>query len=255
MKLKVRPTKRMFNPVYKNMTRGSINKREVYFMSWLKNFLTTSLGKKYVMGLTGLLLCGFLFSHVVGNFLLFVGDYAYNAYAHALMSTPLIYVAEVILLSVFLLHFFYGVGLTLQNKSARGTNYVMNKTKGKKNSFAYSSMPITGIIILIFVVVHLINFKYGNLYYKEYEGVRMRDLYTLVIELFRDPLYVVYYVASVVAVGIHISHGFSSAFQSLGLNHSKYTPFLEKFSLLYSIFITVGFSILPIWAYFKGANL
>lgn len=216
--------------------------------------LLSSIVKKQLTGLTGLLLCGFLVSHLIGNFLIFVGPEAFNLYAYKLTSTPLIYVAEVILLGIFLTHFGMAIYLTIQNKLARTVGYYMKQPTGRGSTFASSTMPISGSVILVFVVLHILHFKFGAYYEITHDGVVMRDLYRLVVEQFQNKWYTFGYIASMSVIGIHVSHGFWSAFQSLGFNHPKYTPVLRALSTLYALAIFGGFSSLPIYCLLQGVK-
>jgi len=214
--------------------------------------LSSSVVKKQIMGVTGLLLCGFLLSHLIGNCLIYVGPKAFNSYAHALITNPLIYVAEAVLAIIFLTHVGIAMRLTLENSQARPEKYFIRQKSGHGATFASSTMPYTGIIILIFLVLHIINFKFGPVYMATYDGVDMRDLHKLMIEYFANPLNVAWYIFAVIAVGIHVSHGFWSAFQSIGFSHPKYNGLLQGLSKAYALLITVGFSALPIWCFMQG---
>jgi succinate dehydrogenase / fumarate reductase cytochrome b subunit len=214
----------------------------------------SSVVKKQLVGITGLLLCGFLVSHLIGNFLLFIGPEAFNKYGHALTSNPLIYVAEAGLLVLFLVHLGLALKVTIQNKQARPTKYYMKTKTGRGANFASSSMPYTGIILLAFIIFHLQGIKFGTYYEVTYDGVVMRDLFKLTFEKFSSLPYVIFYVISMIAMAIHVSHGFWSAFQSIGFWHNKYTPFLRKTAFAYAFFVGVGFSTLPIYCYLTGVN-
>ena len=215
---------------------------------------SVSIVKKQVMAITGLLLCGFLVSHLLGNFLLFKGDRAFNSYSHALITNPLIIPAELGLLVIFLVHLFLAIKLTIENKMARPIDYYMKKHTGRGATFASSSMPYTGLIILGFIIYHLINFKYGPHYNITYDGVEMRDLYKLLIEYFSNIGNIAFYEFCMVALGFHVSHGFWSAFQSLGFNHPRYNKSLECFSKMFGVVIALGYMSLPIYCYLQGAR-
>ncbi|AYF44776.1 MULTISPECIES: succinate dehydrogenase cytochrome b subunit [Halobacteriovorax] len=221
-------------------------------MSALRFYLTNSIAKKQVMGVTGLLLCGFLFSHMLGNFLLIAGKDAFNQYAYTLTSNPLIYLAEAVLLVIFLSHIFMALKLTIENKAARPVKYYMKQPTGRGSTFASSTMPYTGMLILFFLVMHLINFKYGDVYMTTLNGMEVRDLYKTVIDYFASPLNVGIYVLFMITIGIHVSHGFWSAFQSIGFNHPKYMPAIQFISKLYAVILTVGYSTIAIWCHVKG---
>lgn len=215
---------------------------------------STSIGKKQIMGVTGLLLCGFLVSHLIGNLTMLVSADAFNKYSHTLISNPLIFPAEIILTLIFLSHIVMGFKVTIENKIARPIGYHMYKKSGRGGTFASTSMPVTGVIALVFLVSHILGLKYGTQYTTVVGGVEMRDLYRTTVEYFQDMTHVIAYIISVVALGIHVSHGFWSAFQSLGLNHPKYMPKIQCASKLFGLVVAIGFSIFPIFCYLQGGH-
>lgn len=215
---------------------------------------STSVVKKVAMGITGLLLCGFLISHLLGNFLIFVGADAFNLYAHTLTSNPLIYGAEAVLMLIFLTHLFMAIRLVIENKMARPTPYYVKRPTGRGATFASSTMPITGVVILVFLVLHLIQFKYGTYYETSVAGTVMRDLYKTVIEFFKQPLNLAWYVIAMAALAVHVSHGFWSAFQSIGFNHPKYTPCINRLSKIFAVIVFLGYSSLPIFCFLQGGQ-
>lgn len=214
----------------------------------------SSIGKKQIMGVTGLLLCGFLVTHFIGNCTLFLGPDAFNKYSHALTSNPLIYFAEAALLGLFLAHIFMAVKLVIENNKARPVEYHTYKKSGRGGTFASKTMPHTGIIALVFLVIHILGLKFGTQYVTNVGGVEMRDLYKTTIEYFQDPLHIVVYTIAMIALGIHTSHGFWSAFQSLGLSHPRYMPKIQLTSKLFGLGVVVGFSALPIFCYLQGGH-
>lgn len=214
----------------------------------------TSVVKKVAMGVTGLLLCGFLVSHLLGNFLIFVGPDAFNLYAYTLTSNPLIYVAEAVLLAIFLGHLFMAFRLVIENKMARPVPYYSKTPTGRGSTVASSTMPYTGVVILVFLVLHLIYFKYGTYFETVVDGVTMRDLYKTVIDYFKNPLNVVWYVVAMAALAMHVSHGFWSAFQSVGFNHPKYTPCIGTLSKVFAVVVFLGYSSLPIFCFLQGSQ-
>ena len=216
--------------------------------------LKSSVVKKQLIGITGLLLCGFLVTHLLGNFLLFVGPEAFNKYGHALTSNPLIYLAEAGLLALFLGHMGLALKATLENKAARPQRYYMKTKTGRGSTIASSTMPYTGAILLAFIIFHLQGIKFGAVYNVTYDGVVMRDLYKLTFEKFASLPYAAFYVVSMIAMAIHVSHGFWSAFQSVGFWHNRYTDSLRKAAIGYAVFVGLGFSILPIYCFLTGAN-
>ncbi|MBC7540430.1 MAG: succinate dehydrogenase cytochrome b subunit [Bacteriovorax sp.] len=214
----------------------------------------SSIGKKQIMGATGLLLCGFLVTHFVGNCTLFLGPAAFNKYSHALTSNPLIYLAEAALLGLFLAHILMAIKLVIENKKARPVEYHTYIKSGRGGTFASKTMPYTGIIALVFLVIHILGLKFGTQYSTTIDGIEMRDIYKTTIEYFQDPLHIVFYIISMIALGIHTSHGFWSAFQSLGLSHPKYMPKIQLASKLFGLFVVIGFSSLPIFCYLQGGH-
>ncbi len=213
-------------------------------------FFSSSIGKKYVMGATGLGLSLFVLTHLLGNLALFVSAEAYNKYSHALVTNPLIYIAEAGLLGIFLLHLSMAVSVNLQNKSARPTRYAMPTNGEKAVSNASRTMIHTGIVVFIFAVYHLVTFKFGPHYDVTYDGVTMRDLHRLVVEVFQSPAYVAGYVVALLALGHHLSHGVKSAFKSLGFNHPKYVFSVEKIGFGFALLITIGFIAQPLYVFF-----
>ncbi len=217
----------------------------------ISGYLSSSIGKKQIMGLTAFALIGFLKTHLLGNLLILGGRDLFNEYAHKLMSLgTLLYVAEIILLVIFLTHLFLAAALTYQNKKARPVKYHSKKRTGRGATFASNTMPYTGIVILVFVCLHLLNFKYGSYYEYELNGVIVRDLYRTVIEYFSNPIYTAWYVIAMIAMGIHLSHGVQSAFQSMGFRHDRYTPIIKRLGGILSFVLTFGFSALSVYGYY-----
>ncbi|MFP5385959.1 MAG: succinate dehydrogenase cytochrome b subunit [Bacteriovoracia bacterium] len=218
----------------------------------VNHYFRSSIGRKHLVAITGLLLCGFLVSHLAGNLLLLVGSDAFNIYASKLASLgSLLYVAEAGLLVIFLVHLYLAVRLTFENKKAKG-KYELKKRTGRGTTIFSITMPYTGIILLIFTILHLMNLKFGTYYEIEVGGVVMRDMYRTTMEYFQNPVHVIWYAFAMICAGMHTAHGFASAFQSLGLNFPKYYPKIKFISYLYAIVIGGGFAFLSTWAYFKG---
>ena len=215
----------------------------------------TSICKKQFMAMTGLLLCGFLLAHLSGNCLIYVSADAFNRYGHMLVTNPLILPAEMGLVALFLAHICMAIKLTVENKNARPQNYYLKSKTGRGATFASSTMPYTGMIILIFLVWHLITVKYGPYYVTQVDGKEMRDLYRLLAENFSNPLHVAGYIFCVSALGIHVSHGFWSAFQSFGINHPRCNCLLKCVSKIFGLLMALGYSALPLFLYLKGGKL
>lgn len=223
-------------------------------MNWFIRFLTSSIGQKIIMSLTGIFLITFLPVHLLGNFLLLSGDggEAFNQYAYFMTNNPLIKTVSYGLYFFIVLHSIQGIILWQTNKSAKGSTYAVGKANA---SFASRNMGALGTIILVFILVHMYQFwlkmKLGMTEMVTYEGYSepVKDLYSLVAYTYEQPFFVLFYVVSMITIGFHLSHGFQSAFQSLGLSHKKYTPFIKALGTGYSILIPLGFALIPIWMY------
>jgi succinate dehydrogenase / fumarate reductase, cytochrome b subunit len=219
-------------------------------MKSVSSFFCSTLGRKQIMAVAGLSLCLFVLGHVLGNFLMFIGPEAYNMYGYKLTSTPLIYVAEAGLLVMIVLHIVEGILVTRTNMKARPQNYAVYASGEKRTSYTQRTMMWQGSVILAFVVLHLITFKYGEVYTVRYGDQEVRDLFRLVYEVFQSPGYVAWYIIAVAILGFHLSHGFYSSVQTLGFNHPAYTPKIKSASVIYGIIIGVGFAIQPIYMMF-----
>ncbi len=217
-------------------------------MGWVVTFLQSSIGKKLLMGCTGLFLCSFLLVHLAGNFSLYVGKEAFNAYTDLLSHSPFIKVAEVVLVLVFAVHIFLSAMLTLENRQARPLRYEMDVSAGAR-TFMSSYMFHTGAIVLIFLFLHIWTFKYGDWSHDPalVGNPENLTLYDLVAARLGEVYYAVGYMAAMLVLGFHLNHAFQSAFQTLGLNHKKYTPFIKKLGTLYATAVTVGFFSFPIY--------
>ena len=213
-------------------------------------WLGATVGRKQLIGLTGLGLCGFLLMHMLGNLLILVGPQAYNEYSYKLISNPLIYVAEVGLVALFLGHLVFASAISIKNVAARDSRYAVMSNGPKGTSMIQRTLWPQGLLILVFVILHLITFKYGTHYTVNYGGVEMRDLHKLVIEVFQQPLYVAWYLVALVVLGLHVSHGLGSSFQSLGIHHPRYQCAIRCMSLTYAFVVILGFLSQPLYVYF-----
>ena len=209
----------------------------------------TSVGTKLLIGITGLALFLFLLSHIAGNALIFLGPTIFNNYSHALTSNPLIPVIELVLAVIFLTHIFKTVTMYLGNQQARPVAYQTKKSQGapSRKSVSSTTMIISGLWLLIFVVIHVKTFKYGPEYPSDVEGVR--DLYRLVAENFRNPLMVAFYFVSMLLVGSHLWHGASSSFQSLGLDHPRWTPRILALGKVFAVLVGGGFILFTLYVH------
>lgn len=221
-------------------------------MKWIINFLTSTLGQKLIMSLTGLFLIIFLPVHLLGNFLLLAGDggEAFNVYAKFMTGNPLIKFVSIGLYAFIVIHAIQGVIVWRVNKAKKGSRYAV---QAKNTNWAASNMGILGTIILVFILIHMYQFwlkmKLGWIPPVTIDGVEMSNLYATVSGIYSNLFFVIFYVVSMVVIGLHLSHGFQSAFQTLGLNHKKYTPLIKALGTGYSILIPLGFAVIPVWMY------
>lgn len=216
--------------------------------------LVSSLGKKIFMGISGLMLSGFIVVHLLGNLTLLSPDRdPFNKYADFLLNLgTAIYVAEIILASIFVIHFVYGIYVTIGNWRARPINYKMVTNAGhtSKKSIASSTMIWTGLLVLIFTILHLLHFKYGAIYmYTTADGMYIRDLYETVYRFFANELNVIFYVVVMILLGYHLSHGVWSAFQSIGINGKSFTPIIRWIGYAFAVVMAAGFLGIPIFVY------
>lgn len=222
-------------------------------MGWLADSLNSSIGKKFVMAITGISLILFLIVHLINNLSMYLGVEAYDTVVKSLDGIkPIVRVIEVILAIIFIWHIYNGVRLWFINKKARPEKYAVNASS--ENSTIFSrTMIITGSIIFIFLVIHLqtmwYSFNFG-------EAHSNHQYYYFVAETFNQSIvYSVFYIVAMVVLGFHLYHGFQSAFQTFGWNHNKYFPFIKKFGYAYAIIMTLGFASLPIYfLFFYGGN-
>lgn len=206
----------------------------------LLEFLESSIGKKMTIALAGFLLCGFLIAHLAGNLFMFAGADAFNRYAEALESNPLLPLAEGGLVMLFLLHVALAVRAKLANAAARPVDYEVYRGKDARTPGSMT-MAATGALILAFIIIHVATLKF------EIGGLKGPDLYAHVTGWFRNPLYAGFYVLAVAGVGLHLSHGVQSALQTFGAHHPRYTPMIKKLGLLFAVSIAAGFASLPIY--------
>jgi succinate dehydrogenase / fumarate reductase, cytochrome b subunit len=220
--------------------------------------LKSSLGRKYLMALSGLFLCLFLVVHLLGNLQLFKDDggQAFNEYTYLMTHNPLIKIVAYVNYAFILLHVFDGFMLTRANAKARGSSYA-KVDQSKSSTWSSRNMGILGTLILIFLVVHMKSFwfemKFGTMPTISYEGNSMeyKDMYTVVAEAFSQTWYSLLYVVSMFALGFHLVHGFQSGFQTIGLNHHRYTPVIKTIGIgVFAILIPALFAAMPLFFLF-----
>ncbi|RZK61849.1 MAG: succinate dehydrogenase cytochrome b subunit [Pedobacter sp.] len=221
-------------------------------MGSIANAFSSSIGKKLIMGLTGLFLISFLVVHCFLNCFVFIpdGGLTFNIGAHFMATNWLIRAMEIVLMAGLLLHIVQGARLTFQNQAARPVKYAYND--GNANSKWYSrSMGLLGTLLLIFLVVHLSQFwtvsRFTGIPSVDANG--HEDLYAVMKETFSNIGWVILYVLSMISLGYHLLHGFASTFQTMGWNHKKYTPIIKAIGVGFSIIIPLLFAAMPVWIY------
>jgi succinate dehydrogenase / fumarate reductase cytochrome b subunit len=209
-------------------------------MNWICRTLFTSVGKKELQAVTGLLFLLFLATHLLGNLSIYGGRAAFVAYAQHLHALgKLLLVAEVLLAAALIIHVSLGLILFFENRSARPVRYTMDKSGGGR-TFSSQTMPYTGLLILGFIGVHLINFSHHLV------DQTNRTIFQITVEVFSHRGYLAFYLFSMVIVALHVRHGLWSAFQTVGANHPKYMPFIEKLSIVFAVIVGIGFGSLPL---------
>jgi len=214
----------------------------------------SSLTKKFIMAFAGTFLMVFLVVHLgINLFIIPITDNHQDVFreaVHFMTSNPLIKIMEIFLFGGFIIHIIFGLILQIQNWMARPIRY---KKEGWSHTSFFSKFMIhTGIIIGIFLTIHMINFYFVKLGFTNApEGMARviddHDFYSMAVNLFTNKTYSVIYIVLIILLGFHLNHAFQSAFQSLGLDHSKYTPFIKAVGDLYSIVIPLGFCLIPLY--------
>lgn len=236
-------------------------------MTW-KHFFTSSIGKKFTMGLTGFFLITFLIVHCFINSMIFFNDggQTFNHWGHFMGSNLIIRTMEIGLFVFLLLHIVQGLSLWKQNNAARPVKYAVSHPE--KNSTWYSrSMGLLGTLILLFLILHLYHFwlpsRFGGMAnvqaletttLGEYSNQEAHNLYKEMQLVFQNPLAVIVYVLGVFSLCWHLLHGFQSAFQTFGINHKKYTPLIKIIGFVYSIVICLLFALMPVSIYMAWIN-
>jgi len=215
----------------------------------------SSLGRKYLMALSGLFLCTFLIVHCIGNMQLFKDDggQAFNEYTYFMTHNPLIKIVAYVNYALILLHVINGFILLSANKKARPQAYA-NVDQSKSSTWSSRNMGILGTLILVFLIVHMRSFwfemKFGSIPLINYDGseITYKDMYKIVVEAFTQAWYVVLYVICMIALAFHLFHGFQSAFQTFGINHHRYTPVIKVIGVgVFAIIIPALFAAMPLF--------
>jgi succinate dehydrogenase / fumarate reductase cytochrome b subunit len=222
-------------------------------MNLIAGFFRSSLGKKYIMALTGLAMFGFVVVHMLGNLQVFLGPEAINDYGYFLQSKPeIVWSARIVLLIVLILHVWAAIKLSAENRAARPKNYGYYKVVAA--SYASRTMLVSGFVLLAFIIYHLlhftvqvqgINFTHTNFVTLE-DAKHHHDVYNMIVAGFSQPLVAIFYIVSMGLLSLHLSHGVSSLFQSLGWKNGKYAVLIDRLALISAGVLLVGYSIIPI---------
>ena len=218
----------------------------------MANLFATSIGKKVIMSLSGLFLISFIIVHLCVNILLIFGDGTlFNKAAHFMDTNPVVSIVEPILGIGFLVHIIYSIIITTRNYFARPVKYKLSNP-GANSTWASRNMFVLGGLILTFLIVHIANFfwkiKFGSVPYITINGEQVHDTYTLVSQLFINYWwYDLLYIAGAIFLGLHLSHGFWSGFQTIGLDNDKWKPRLSIAGTVFAVIIALGFSIIPLY--------
>jgi len=231
----------------------------------MSGFVSSSIGKKLFMSITGLFLVMFLLVHLTANLALLLGADAFNIVSHFMGTNPIIQIMQPFLALGFVAHIFYATILTLQNQKARGSESYNKTVNSHQSSWASKNMYILGSMVLAFLVLHLLNFFWkikvtGSPLLNEVnvDGEMMENAYALVAGLFTDAslgmVYSAVYAIGAIALGFHLTHGFWSAFQTLGMSNDKWRKRWTVVGYLFAFAVGGGFAIIPIFLMLFGAN-
>ncbi len=208
----------------------------------------SSVGRKIIMAVTGIVLVGFVCVHLLGNSSMFVGADAINAYAQKLHSLgPFVWVFRLVMLVAFALHIAFGIQLTLENKAATPEANV--QVKRLKTGFGAETMIVSGLVMLAFVIYHLLHFTVRVTNPEIYVPLGdhgMVDVYFMVVNGFKSVLPVIIYLAGMLFLFLHVSHGFQSLFQTLGLSNDKSLPVTGTVSKLVGYVLLLGYIAIPL---------
>lgn len=222
-----------------------------------KRLFQSTIGKKLIMAVTGVLLFGFVLIHMLGNWQVFSGAAALNDYAHLLQSKALVlWGFRFALLGMIGLHLWAAITLTLANKAAAPEKYADSKALGA--TWASRSMTLSGVIVLAFIIFHILHFTVrsipGSPEYFQQDEKGQHDVYAMVLHAFQSPLLVGFYVLGVGLLSLHLSHGLQSMFRSLGWSDRRYLPLQVKFARVFAGLIFVGMSAVPLSIFFQLKN-
>lgn len=217
--------------------------------------LNSQVGRKFLTGITGLLLVFFIIFHLLGNLAIFGEANAMNSYSKFLHDLgPLLWIARIGLLIAFVLHAWIGISIWWNKRKARPQKYKVYSSKGgpSKQSLSSRSMAFTGVVLLVFLVIHINTFALGETGNITVGGEQMADLKSLVLETFQNPLYAFGYTIVMILLGVHLGHGVWSAFVSLTMRNKKRSSAVYTIGVILAILLAVGFLFIPLYIYFGG---
>jgi succinate dehydrogenase / fumarate reductase cytochrome b subunit len=217
-------------------------------MVWIRLTLRSSIGMKGVMAISGLLLVGFVIAHMLGNLLIYFGPDALNSYAAALRRNPgLLWTARAALVAVFIVHIGVALRLSAQNRAARPEPYSCDATVVA--TYASRSMLLSGGLVFLYVLYHLAHFTFHAVHRGEYPVTDEQgrpNVFAMVVHGFQQPLVSGIYIAATLVLGVHLSHGIASLFQSLGINHPRYNRSIDRFGAALSAALVIGNVSMPL---------
>ena len=227
-------------------------------MKW-STFFTSSIGKKFIMSLTGIFLITFLVVHVGINACIWANDdgQMFNLASHFMATTVVIRIVEVGLFAGLLLHIIQGLVVELQNRTRRKVGYAV--PMGNKGSKWYSrSMGLLGTLLLFFLIVHLSEFwvpsRFTDLPTTNYNGKEVANQFAEIIRVFQNPIVVALYVLGCASLMYHLLHGFQSAFRTLGVPNGKYISLVKTVGVGFSVIISLAFAMMPVSVYLGWVN-
>lgn len=218
-------------------------------MTALSSFFRSSVGKKFIVAITGVVLIAFVVGHLLGNLQIFLGPEWVNSYAEKLRELgPLLWVIRIFLLVNVLLHIFYTISLALENRRARPEKY--KQQEHVKATFASRSMALSGLVLLAFIIYHIAHFTVRvtdpRFLLLKADPLNRYDVYSMMVYGFQNIYVSAFYIIGMFLLALHLSHGTSSFFQSLGLNDQKLTPRLATLGRIFAWLIFVGYTSIPI---------
>jgi succinate dehydrogenase / fumarate reductase cytochrome b subunit len=214
------------------------------------SYFGSTVARKFIAGLTGVLLILYLVLHLAGNLTLLAGPHLFNLYASKLESFgPLLYIIEIALAAVFVIHAVIGIQVWLGKRRARPNGYAVTASRGEpsRKTLSSRSMIVTGIVLAVFIPIHVWMFKFRPASSTMIGEHEVRDLYSLVITAFKQPVIAWAYALVMGLLGFHLRHGFWSAFQSLGAMNPRLLPLFYSLGVVVAIILAGGFVFLPLW--------